>query len=748
MKKQIIFIIFFLVAFLSFSQNTGIISGKVIDKKTKQPLVSAEIFVVQSSYGTVTNIDGDFKIVNLPSGIYTLQCKLMGYVPQKKQIKVESGQTSKINFELVKQSVKLDEVVILKKKGVPSLKAHGVPVTTINREAIEFSNKSNMSEVLMKIPGIYMEPTGNTERTNIFIRGIGADGWRTPGILILIDGMPITDAMGDTYFESIDMENIEKIEVIKGPVSALYGSNAMSGVINIFLKEPINGFHGKLKQTIGQFHTNKTYGNINGTKNGYGFYISADHSYTDGYQDNAFYESTHANFKLNKAYEGIGKFSLLGEYSNSDRGLTSSLDSLTFVTNPTYNDRNNHYVKTFYNTSLSYNNVFSNNLILYSIGYLRFTQNDGSWSDTRWSEDDITSTGGELRLTKAMNFLNVKNTITFGGSYAYETSEGKDYERDAVTKIIGEQTDEDKVNYSVTGLYIQDQIDFTKKLKMTLGLHYESVYYDWNDVWNYGTPDDTSNTTTISDLTPKAGISYEFNQKLTVFANAGQGFNPPSYYNLFIDGYTTMANPDLRPEYLTSYDFGIKGLLINKTLEYQFSYYHIDYYDKIDAVLYEPDPNYEIYENVGDTRNKGFEASLNYKPNDKLYFYGTYNYLDARFTYNPDEDLIGNRLRKSPYHQYSFGGMFSLNKIWSVTSDFIHVGEYEMSNGNIMSYDGYNVVNMKLLFKQNNWTVTWTVNNVLDEKYATFAYYSDSRGGQYYRPGLPRNYSFSVSYKF
>jgi len=745
--RKIILLFFIIQSINILGQSTGSLAGKVYDKTTKEPLTAA-IIIKEIKKGTTADINGDYLIAKLTPGTYTIEISLIGYGNKKiKNIKIIAGQKTELNIPLKKSNIGLDEVVISKKSDQYTVKTVGAPVYTISEEVLNNTDKTNMSQVLMTIPGIYMEQTGNTERSNIFIRGIGGNDWRTPGVLLIVDGVPMTDATGDLDFENIDMENIEKIEVIKGPVSAFYGSNAMSGVINIVLKEPKDGFHGQFKQSVAQFRSNKTSANLNGAKNGLGYYVYGNHYYTDGYQENATYESTHAGLKLTKNFENIGKFNFVNEYSYSDRHTTSSLDSLTFVTNPTFNDENNHYIKEMYTSSLSYNNRFKNDVNMYSIIHLRETSQEGSWSDTRWSEDDISAIGGELRLSKEVELMNLKNEITVGGSYDYETSTEKDFTRDAYTGIIGDLTGEGEVKYGLAGLYIQDQITYNK-LKVVLGLHYEAVHYDWNDVFNAGTEDDTSDETTISDLTPKFGFTYEFNQKLSVFGNVGKGFNPPDYDDLFTEGWSSVPNPDLKPEYITNYDIGIKGLILKNTLDYQFSYFYINYYDQIESVPYELDPSVDIHENIGDTRHQGVEVSLKYKPIEQVYLYGSYTYLDARFTYNPDEELIGNILRHSPYHQYSLGSIVKLDKIWSVTADFKHMGEYQMSNSNAMTYEGYDVLNMKLRFQKKGWTVEWTVNNVTDEKYASFAYYSDSRHKQYYRPGLPRNYAFSVAYNF
>ncbi|MCF6242428.1 MAG: TonB-dependent receptor plug domain-containing protein, partial [Bacteroidales bacterium] len=177
--------------------------------------------------------------------------------------------TIEINFSLKEEDQTVDEVTISATKTDKSVKAIGSQIYVIGSKRIEQTNGRNINEALMEIPGVFTEDTQHSEASVVSFRGVGLHTYVTRGILVLVDGIPITEAMGRTSFEGIDMQNAEKIEVMKGPVSALYGPNGLTGVINVIEKKPQDGLHGNFEGLIGSYGTYKVGGNLNGGKNGF-----------------------------------------------------------------------------------------------------------------------------------------------------------------------------------------------------------------------------------------------------------------------------------------------------------------------------------------------------------------------------------------------------------------------------------------------------------------------------------------------
>lgn len=749
MKIKIIGLLLVFSVYLSAAQETGGIQGTVTDAETGKTINSVEIIIDQTSQGTVTSQDGVFEFHNLKPGFYTLQTYMLGYSPKKSsKIKVETGKITKVHFTLTTKNVKLNEVTISASKTEKTARAIGSPVYVIPKQHIEQTNSRNISEALISIPGVFTEDKGNSEASVVSFRGVGLHTYVTRGILVLVDGIPITEAMGRTSFEGIDMQNAEKIEILKGPVSALYGPNGLSGVINVIEKKPKDGIHGNFEGLLGSYGTSKISTNINGGKNGFNYLVKANHYKTDGYRDHSAYNSTHLGVKLTKDFNKAGKLKFTYDYSLSDSETSGSLDSITFVEDPTAADRKfAGYDKKLYRAYLVYTKRWNNNSILNTDIYTRGRHDEGHYSDGTWGKYNVDLFGGEARYKFGFDLFGQTNSITVGGKFDRESSDLDEFDRDEDTGEIGDLSNKGEVIYDMTGFYFEDEFNISDKIFLTFGLRYDQIYYDWKDQFNEGSRN-TSNTQTIDAISPKFGFAYNPNNQLTIFGNIGKGFNPPQYSELFIGGRTAAPNPNLKPEYLTNYEIGLRGSLIKK-INYQISYYLMDFVDQIGTIPDPENPADELYDNIGDTRHKGIEASVNYQMLHNFSTYVSYTYLDARFTKDPDNELVGNRLRKSPYNQYSFGARYNFNFGLAISADYKFVGEYQMDNDNMFMYEGYSLLNTKLIYKLKNFKASLAINNLLDKTYAARAYAANYRTWeQYYSPGWPRNYTFTIGYNF
>ncbi len=752
MKKYIkilslIFLIFTSVLSIN-AQNKGNIKGTVINKNTNEKIADVQVVIKKLGIGAVTDANGIFIIKDVPAGEYTVETKSIGFATAKNKIKVTSGKTTEINFSLKEETQTVDEVTISATKTDKSVKAIGSQIYVIGAKRIEQTNGRNISEALMEIPGVFTEDTQHSEASVVSFRGVGLHTYVTRGILVLVDGIPITEAMGRTSFEGIDMQNAEKIEVMKGPVSALYGPNGLTGVINVIEKKPQDGIHGDFEGLIGSYGTYKVGGNINGGKNGFNYLVKANYYSSDGYRDHSAYESTHLGTKLSKDFKAAGKLKFTFDYSLSNSLLAGSIDSITFIENPTAADRLwAGYDKTLYRAYLDYVKTWSNNSALTVDIYTRGRYDEGHYSDRAWGKYDVDLFGGEARYTFGFDVAGQKNTITIGGKFDRETSYMEEYNRDEATGVIGDLDDQGTVTYDLSGFYIQDEFNINNKLFLTVGLRYDGISYDWVDEFNEGDRN-TSSSTSVDAFSPKFGFAYNPMSNLTVFGNIGKGFNPPQYYQMFIGGYTAEPNPDLKPEYLTNYEIGLRGNLINK-INYQISYFLMDFTDQIETVPLPDNPYLEKYDNIGDTRHQGVEVSVNAQIVDNLSAFISYSYLDARYTNSADEDLIGQVLRKSPFNQYTLGARYDFDFGLGISADYKFVGKYHMDNENMFMYDGYSLLNAKVMYKWKDIKASFAVNNLLDEKYAARAYASNYRGwSQNYSPGWPINYTFTIAYSF
>ncbi len=254
------FVVILLLPGLALSQ-TGVISGKVVDAKTGDPLPGANIMVTGLQLGAATDVNGKFKIINVPLGSYTLVARFIGYNSQTKKVTVRSGAVAQLNFSLAPTVLHLEDVVVTGAGIATEKKRLGNTVATINMSTIRQAPVSTLSEVLQgREPGVVAMPSGGLtgEGTRIRIRG-NASLSQSNEPIVYIDGIRIDNSGGfagvsaggggvPSRLDDINPESIERIEILKGAAAAtLYGTQASNGIIQIFTKQ---GTFGKPRFTL------------------------------------------------------------------------------------------------------------------------------------------------------------------------------------------------------------------------------------------------------------------------------------------------------------------------------------------------------------------------------------------------------------------------------------------------------------------------------------------------------------------
>ena len=217
--------------------------------------------------------------------------------------------------------ITLDEIVVTATKMEKKIKDIPAPIYLITEEDIKQTDARNIEEALQRVPGVFTEDKYHAEYNVISFRGIGLHTHVTRGILVLVDGTPINEAMGRVDFEGIDLENVEKIEVLKGPVSALYGPNGITGVINIVTKKAPVEFESGIKTSVGSFDTKKITANGGGRIGELGLRLKATQYFTHGYRKRNSYETNKLNAKLDTDLYEYGDLGLSMDYITSERML-------------------------------------------------------------------------------------------------------------------------------------------------------------------------------------------------------------------------------------------------------------------------------------------------------------------------------------------------------------------------------------------------------------------------------------------
>ncbi len=217
-------------------EKNGMIKGTVTSEK--QPLTGANIALKEIQKGAATDSDGTFVIKNIPAGTYQLIVSAVGYAQFNRQIAVEPSETIELSIELTPKLEKMDEVVVTGTMRATYVKESPVKVAVVKPEQLQQGKtSSNFMDLIGSVNGLSTQLNCGVCGTNA-IRINGVEG---PNTAVLIDGMPLMGALASVYgLNGISPSIIDQVEVIKGPQSTLYGTQALGGVVNIITKNPTN----------------------------------------------------------------------------------------------------------------------------------------------------------------------------------------------------------------------------------------------------------------------------------------------------------------------------------------------------------------------------------------------------------------------------------------------------------------------------------------------------------------------------
>ena len=222
------------------------IIGHVIDKNTKEHLSYINVLIKGTTIGTVTDATGHYFLKNLPEGDFILEVTSLGYKPVSKNVSLKRGVTLEIDFEIEEDYVALDGVVVSANRNETKRRLAPTLVNVVDTKIFETTNSPTLSDGLNFQPGVRVE----TNCQNCGFQQVRINGLDGPYTQILIDSRPIFSALSGVYgLEQIPANMIERVEVMRGGGSALFGSSAIAGTINVITKEPLRN-SGQLSHTI------------------------------------------------------------------------------------------------------------------------------------------------------------------------------------------------------------------------------------------------------------------------------------------------------------------------------------------------------------------------------------------------------------------------------------------------------------------------------------------------------------------
>ena len=649
---------FSLILLSSIAASTFAADGSLVGRVTTkgEPLVGVNVFILGTVRGTTTDGRGEYHISSVSAGSYSIVFSAVGYRRQTRtNVAVEEGQETRLDIDMVQEPVQTDQIVVTASRRAQSLQDAPVSISLLDAAQVEQRNSLTIDDALRYIPGVNITGSQvNVRGSSGYSRGAGSR------VLMLLDGVPfIAGDTGELNFESIPIGMVDRVEVVKGASSALYGSSALGGVINIITK-PISetpetdvrtytGLYNRPSFTQWRWTDKNRWFNGQSISHSIkagdlGLALFFSRQIDDGYRLNDY--RRRYNFYL-KTTEEISpssslmmNFGMLYQYGGQFlywRNLDSALV-------PPILQQNDNVKSIRYYLNGAYSTVVSDNA---------FLTIKGLWYHNDWGFETLHGYGRAESLSDDFR-LNLLSTVILDRSQILTAG------LDGTLDFIGGDVISDR---TVDGFaaYAQDELAVSDEFTLTFGAR-----YDYQKIGVTGTN---------GKLNPKIALTITPTPGTTVRASYGQGFRVPSVAEAFISasvsGIQTVPNVDLQPEKSYSYEVGVLQMLEGFG-SLDFAAFRSDYDNLIEPGLVLSGQVLQIqWRNVTKARVQGIETGLKLGAFDGALTWG------IGYTYVYPEDLTNHDLLKYRPRHLFYTNLLARAWVFSAGADFRFVSRVD-----------------------------------------------------------------------
>ncbi len=704
----------------------AVLVGNVINE-AEEPLPGAHIFISETEHGTVSNMDGGFELKGLPPGSYDIQVSMVGYGRLSREITLEEGEIKQVTFELESITFTSGNIMITATRRPQVAGKVPISMSTMNAMELERRNVTYLDDALRYVPGVQVaEEQVNIRGSSGYAYGVGSR------VLLLVDGVPLMGpGQADIKMDAMPMDRIERVEVVKGPGSALYGSGALGGVVNLITKgfpdEPetmLRGYSGFYEPAVHEEWKKEwegaaeyrpfsgvVFSHSQAISNDFGFWINGTYSNDSGYLENT---SQHALQLYSKIGWHLADNMQLDVLTGLRGGRKEQFLYWNGINDPFRKGRihyggnvatGGNYVQNEYYSLLPSFRHYVHSTFYYTIrgrGYAMAIRPVDSKGKIRDKDQHTTGFryGGEWEATWVPDQLqNLVAGVTYDDIVARS-----DFFIGHDSLLLRNQPE-----YAV---FTQYERNLSRKVTASGGLRFDGYRIDTGDV--------------AARLSPRLNLAYNITEAFHLRGAFGLGFRAPSVSERFVNNRDFLPlefNLDLRPEESIGFEVGT-GYVFRL---HQIGLFEMDlalFWNEYDGLI-EPRFREEIgafqFVNLTKARIRGAEVTMtaaDVSNNHELKF---------GYTFLVPEDLILNEpLVYRPRHQVTTGlhALLPGSVLAGVDFRYLSLPERQDSDFNLFVPDADAMVPVYVLdlrlgrhfsfFRDNlDLTTTFAVDNVL-----------------------------------
>lgn len=574
-------------------------------------------------------------------------------------------------------------IVVTATRSEKEVKDLSLSVSVLTREEIELAIANSSTEILSLLPGILVQKTGQFGRSDLIIRGLGDNGRR---ILILIDGRSEKMGLyGCTITHSLPLDNVERIEVIRGSLPIPYGTDAMGGVVNIITRKIEKGFETDFLSSYGSFDTKILRARHGGNIKSFNYYFTFDSRNSDGHISHSSYKgkdfTARLGYKIGKNFE----FALSGKYFDGYKEEPLRATDPSYLVSNLWND--------------------------YERGSIDLNI-EGKWDRTS-SFFKIYRNFGEHLFSDGWHSKDFTNGAIFQGARRFSASD-EIILGGEIKKEGGESLNLPKGKWSRNeyAVFLQDQHILSNKIIVNFGARYHK--------------DEISG----DELSPHAGVVFHIGNRTNLRGSLSKGFRTPKINELYM---FPSSNKNLKAERVWNYELGLTHSF-GDFLSLDISTFLMKGSNLIQLQKVPSPPPLFRFENTGKFEFKGVELSINSKISEALSMILNYSFLDpGDFTLGRAMDKADFILRYKGKRIVIFSNAQYVGRYYADNYKRSKIGDYFIAN----AYAGFKIVNNLQLFLK--------IENIFNRDYQIYVDIPGGKAGLYRMPGRSINIGFSWS---
>jgi iron complex outermembrane recepter protein len=701
--------------------QAGTVSGRVFDQSglpvpgATVTLLTADRRAVQA---TQTALDGSFLFDGVPQGALVVSVQLAGFLTTEVPVAASPAGRGPLSVVLPVAGFG-DTVTVTATREERVLAAIPSSVSVVAGSTLDRAPGVNLVEALKYVPGVVAGDVSGTDDLRISIRGAGIRaGFGSRGVVLMADGVPVTEPDGQTpHFDGqIDLSNAERVEVVKGPSSALYGGAALGGVVNVISRRPSRQFATSVAAEAGSFDFAKVHAGASGGAGPFAMSATFGYTHLDGFRAHNSLRNWMGTLRADwSSGSSRAIVRLLG--SDASLELPGTLDREQFQADPAQ-------VRPIY--------------ILNDWGRQNRLWRFGGQYDRQIGSSHIIEAGsyGQTRDLFHPIFVVIdQQALRHVGHARYRLTRGRHTLAvgvDADTQWVddrwfvnsggrpGFQIRDDDNTVMNLGTYVQSEIALGSRATAVAGLRADTIRYDLRD--RAPQADDASDRRTFRRFSPKLGLTLAARSSAVLYANVSTGFEAPTLGEVRLPaGF----NDQVQPQTAVSVEGGVRGG--SGAVSYDVSVYRMVVNDEI---LPETVQNVTVYRNVAVATHAGLEVSGRARVMPWLSVAATYGY--ARFTLDEFDVFSGNRLPGVPSHTGTVRADLSVRSRWDGFLALVAASSAFVNDANTESASRYGVVSTGAAYRMGPVRLFVRGENLGNARYTNRVQVNDTSGFYFY----------------